>query len=111
MTKRGRRGMAIYSLPYTTSIYINNQVLIPASLVRSLGIMNAKYANITLIINDEEVTLRNVRLLRTRHTDSRQFTIPRNVRNKYNLGPGDKVVITKIEVLKQPSKPWLQEAQ
>ncbi len=43
------------------------------------------------------IELRNVRLLRTRHTDSRQFTIPRDVRKLYGIGPSDIIKILSIE--------------
>jgi AbrB family looped-hinge helix DNA binding protein len=43
------------------------------------------------------VKLRGVKLLRTKHTDSRQFTIPREVREAYGIKPGDEVEIINIE--------------
>jgi SpoVT / AbrB like domain. len=44
-------------------------------------------------------TIRGVRLLRTRHTDSRQFTIPKEVREKYGIKPGDYIEILSITPL------------
>ncbi|WP_069806572.1 AbrB/MazE/SpoVT family DNA-binding domain-containing protein [Vulcanisaeta thermophila] len=93
---RGAPGLRIVSLPYKVKVYINNQVLVPASLVRALGITNIRYANITLAFNGARITINGVKLLRTRHTDSRQFTIPKDVRDAYGIKPGDVVEIIEI---------------
>ncbi|MCG2880256.1 MAG: AbrB/MazE/SpoVT family DNA-binding domain-containing protein, partial [Vulcanisaeta sp.] len=79
----GAPGIRVTRLPYRVRVYLNNQVLIPASLVRALGISGLRYAVITLSYNGVVITLNGVKLLRTKHTDSRQFTIPREVREKY----------------------------
>ncbi len=94
--RRIRRSIVITKLPYVTKIYINYQVLIPASLVRALGIENAWYANITIEYFGQEITLNRVKLLRTRSTASRQFTIPREVRERYGIKPLDEIKITAI---------------
>ncbi|WP_054849230.1 hypothetical protein [Vulcanisaeta sp. JCM 14467] len=86
----------VNGLPYKTKIYINNQVLLPAKLVRMLGIEWARYADITIRHNDRVITLSGVLLLRTRHTASRQFTIPGEVRDKYGIMPLDDVEILNI---------------
>jgi len=39
-------------------------------------------------------------LLRTRHTDSRQFTIPKSAREKYGILPGATVKVKKIEAIR-----------
>ncbi|WP_054853889.1 hypothetical protein [Vulcanisaeta distributa] len=90
------RGLPINNLPYRARIYMNNQVLIPASLVRALGIERAKYADIVISFNGFVIELRNVLLLRTRHTVSRQFTIPRRVRELYGIRPMDQIEILQI---------------
>ncbi len=92
----GRRSLPINELPYTIRVYINNQILIPANLVRSLGLDRAKYADIVIEYNGQKIKLSNVKLLRTRHTDSRQFTIPREIRENYGIKPLDKIIIHEI---------------
>jgi len=87
-------------LPYRTKIYVNNQVLLPARLIRALGIDWARYADIVIRHNGMVITLRKTLLLRTRHTSSRQFTIPREVREKYGVMPLDEVEILDIRPLR-----------
>jgi len=94
--RRGVPGLPIESLPYRVRVYINNQVLIPARLVRALGINQARYVDIALVYNGSRIYLRNIRLLRTRHTDSRQFTIPKAVRDSYGISPGDELEIISV---------------
>ncbi|PLC68999.1 AbrB family transcriptional regulator [Vulcanisaeta sp. EB80] len=89
----GRKGLPINTLPYTIKIYINNQVLVPANLVRKLGLERTKYAYVVLEHNNQKIELTNVKLLRTKHTSSRQFTIPREVREKFGIKPFDMVTI------------------
>ena len=86
----------VNGLPYKTKIYINNQVLLPAKLIRMLGIEWARYADVTIRHNDRVITLKHAALLRTRHTASRQFTIPREVRERYGIRPLDDVEILDI---------------
>jgi len=97
--RRGVRGFDITSLPYKTKVYLNNQVLVPAQLVRSLGIQGATYAKIVMKVKDKEIVLDKVKLLRTKHTDSRQFTIPKSIRDKFEVKPGDKIQILSIEAI------------
>ncbi len=87
----------VSGLPYRTRVYINNQVLLPASLVRALGIEGADYADVIIKYGDKVIEVRNAKLLRTRHTASRQFTIPREVREKYGVGPLDEVEIVQVK--------------
>ncbi|BDR93433.1 AbrB/MazE/SpoVT family DNA-binding domain-containing protein [Vulcanisaeta souniana] len=94
---RRTKRINVVSLPYLVKVYINNQVLLPASLVRALGLSNHRFVNIELEYKGFMIELRNVRLLRTRHTDSRQFTIPRDVRKLYGIGPSDIIKILSIE--------------
>lgn len=94
--RRGIRGFNITSLPYEVKVYMNNQVLIPAQLVRSLGIQGAERARVTLEFKGERATV-EVKLLRTKYTDSRQFTIPKEVRLRLGLKPGDIIKVLKIE--------------
>ena len=97
--RRGVRGFDITSLPYEARVYLNNQVLVPAQLVRSLGIQGATYARITMRFKGREIVLDKVKLLRTKHTDSRQFTIPKSVRDEFEIRPGDKIQIVGIEAI------------
>jgi len=89
----GRKGLPIAALPYTIKIYINNQVLIPANLIRNLNLDRVKYVDVVMEYNGQKIELRDVKLLRTKHTDSRQFTIPKDVRDKYGIRPFDEVTI------------------
>jgi hypothetical protein len=66
--------------------------------VRALGLQNARVACITLEYKGVEIVF-NAELLRTRHTDSRQFTIPMSIREKYGIAPGAGVKVKKIEVI------------
>jgi bifunctional DNA-binding transcriptional regulator/antitoxin component of YhaV-PrlF toxin-antitoxin module len=84
---------------YEAKVYINNQVLIPAEMVRALRLQNARIACITLEYKGAEIVF-NAELLRTRHTDSRQFTIPKSVRDKYGIAPGAWVKVKKIEAVR-----------
>ena len=90
----------INGLPYRAKIYINNQVLLPARLVRVLGIEWARYADIVIRYGNYVITLSHVILLRTRHTASRQFTIPRMIREKYGIRPLDDIEIIDIRPVK-----------
>jgi len=85
-------------LPYEAKVYINNQVLIPASVVKALNLREARRARITLEHAGAELVV-EVKLLRTRHTDSRQFTIPRAAREKHGIVPGSIVKVISIEPL------------
>jgi len=101
MSKKGRRGVRgfdVKSLPYVSRVYVNNQVLLPASLVRALGIRDLKYAKITFKYKDQVLTIRAT-LLRTKNTDSRQFTIPKDIRERYGIKPGDDVEIISVSKL------------
>ena len=92
----GRKGLPIDELPYTIRVYINNQVLVPANLVRTLGLDKVKYVDVVMEYNGYKIEINNVRLLRTRHTASRQFTIPREVRERFGIRPLDEVTIYMI---------------
>ena len=86
----------VNGLPYRTRVYLNNQVLLPASLVRALGIEGADYADVIIRFNDKIIEIRDVKLLRNRRAVSRQFTIPREVREEYGVGPLDEVEIVQV---------------
>ncbi|MFB6470113.1 MAG: AbrB/MazE/SpoVT family DNA-binding domain-containing protein [Vulcanisaeta sp. AZ3] len=94
--RRIRRNLEITELPYIARIYINYQVLIPASLAKALGILNTWYADITIEYSGQEITLKRVRLLRTRNTASRQFTIPKEIRERYGIKPLDEIKIKAV---------------
>jgi bifunctional DNA-binding transcriptional regulator/antitoxin component of YhaV-PrlF toxin-antitoxin module len=98
VVEESERKKSVERLPYEAKVYINNQVLIPAELVRALGLQNARVACITLEYKGVEIVF-NAELLRTRHTDSRQFTIPMSIREKYGIAPGAGVKVKKIEVI------------
>ncbi|MGC9136708.1 AbrB/MazE/SpoVT family DNA-binding domain-containing protein [Caldivirga sp.] len=99
MRRRGAVGFLVTALPYRVKVYSNFQVLIPASLVRALDIVNLRYVNITFRFKDATGTIEGARLLRTRHTDSRQFTIPKELRERYGIRPGDYIEIISIKPL------------
>ncbi len=83
-------------MPYGARVYINNQVLLPASLVRLLNMVHVRYVDMVVQHKGDKIELRGVKLLKTRHTDSRQFTIPKEIRDKFGIRPGDKIVIVEI---------------
>ncbi|ADY02150.1 hypothetical protein VMUT_1949 [Vulcanisaeta moutnovskia 768-28] len=89
----------INGLPYRIRVYINGQVLIPASVVRLLGIEWARYARVIIRHSGRVIELRRVLLLKTRNTASRQFTIPRSVRLLFNIRPLDEVEVLSISPL------------
>jgi bifunctional DNA-binding transcriptional regulator/antitoxin component of YhaV-PrlF toxin-antitoxin module len=91
------RPKPVNGLPFRTRVYINNQVLLPASLIKALGIEGAMYADVVIKYGDKVIEVRNAKLLRTRHTSARQFTIPREVREKYGVGPLDEVEIVQVK--------------
>jgi len=68
-------------------------------VVRALRLQNARIACITLEYKGVEIMF-NAELLRTRHTVSRQFTIPKSVRDKYGIAPGAWVKVKKIEAVR-----------
>ena len=92
------RVKVVTQLPYKVRVYINNQVLIPAILVKSLGIVGARYADVVIKYGGSAIELRGVKLLRTRHTASRQFTIPKDARERYGIRPLDEVEVLDIKV-------------
>ncbi|GAB6947448.1 hypothetical protein JCM16161A_15780 [Vulcanisaeta sp. JCM 16161] len=94
------RGKEVNELPYWTRIYINGQVLLPAMLVRALGIEWARYADIVIRHNGRLIELRGVHLLRARRAASRQFTIPREVRDRFGIMPLDGVEIIDVRPLR-----------
>jgi bifunctional DNA-binding transcriptional regulator/antitoxin component of YhaV-PrlF toxin-antitoxin module len=83
---------------YEARVYLNNQVLIPAKVVRALRLRRARVACITLEYNGVEIVF-NAALLKTRRTDARLFTIPISIREKYGIAPGARVKVKKIEVV------------
>ncbi|GAB6948179.1 hypothetical protein JCM16161A_23090 [Vulcanisaeta sp. JCM 16161] len=93
------RPKPISGLPYKIRVYVNGQVLIPANVVRSLGIEWARYASIVIRHGEKLIELRRVLLLRTRNTASRQFTIPRGIRVLLGIRPLDEVEIIQIRPL------------
>ena len=94
---RRHREFDIKSLPYMIKIYVNYQVLIPAQLIRSLGLKSFKYASIVFEYNNREIAIEKVKLLRTKKATSRQFTIPKIIRKKYNIKTGS---IIKVKLIK-----------
>ncbi|HDI74755.1 MAG: AbrB/MazE/SpoVT family DNA-binding domain-containing protein [Thermoprotei archaeon] len=95
-SRRGARGFDVRSLPYKAKVYVNNQVLIPASLIRALNLRDIKYAEVTFRYKNQIITIKAT-LLRTRNTDSRQFTIYKAIREKYGIRPGDDIEIIAIK--------------
>jgi len=76
---------------------------VPARLVRKLGIQNLRYAVVRIRIQDSVYTL-HVKLLRTKYTDSRQFTIPKEIREKHGLSTNSEVEILDIGPPESPSQ-------
>jgi bifunctional DNA-binding transcriptional regulator/antitoxin component of YhaV-PrlF toxin-antitoxin module len=89
--------LRVAKLPYKARVYVNNQVLVPAYLVKALGIEGVRYADITIGFKGFTITLEKVKLLRPRQTASRQFTIPKPIRERYGVGPFDEVVVLDIK--------------
>ena len=87
----------VNGLPYRTRVYLNNQVLLPASLIRALSIEGVRYADVIIRFNGKLIEIRDVKLLRNRRAVSRQFTIPREVREEYGVGPLDEVEIVQVK--------------
>ncbi|UNQ72533.1 AbrB/MazE/SpoVT family DNA-binding domain-containing protein [Infirmifilum sp. NZ] len=97
--RRGVKGLGIESLPYRIKMYSNNQVLVPASLVRKLGLRDVVEAQVTIRYAGLEHTF-TARLLKTKYTDSRQFTLPKELREKLSIPPGAEVEVVSIKPLK-----------
>jgi len=91
------REINVEGLPYRTRVYINNQVLLPSGLIRLLGIEDALYADIIIKHGGKVIEIRGVRLLRNRRAMSRQFTIPREVRDRYGIRPLDEIEIVNVK--------------
>lgn len=91
------REIKVNGLPYRTRVYINNQVLIPSSLVKLLGIERSLFANVIIKYEGRIININSVKLLRNRRALSRQFTIPREVRETYGIKPLDDIEIVNIE--------------
>ncbi len=95
--RRGAPGFKVDGLPYGARVYMNNQVLIPASLVRVLNVIHVRYVDLVVEHEGIKIEIHGVKLLKTRHTDSRQFTIPKDIRDKYGIQPGDKITIIEVK--------------
>lgn len=91
------RRIHIDGLPYRTRVYINNQVLIPSELVKLLGIERSLFANVVIRHEGRVISINGVKLLHNRRATSRQFTIPREVRETYGIKPLDEIEIVSIE--------------
>jgi bifunctional DNA-binding transcriptional regulator/antitoxin component of YhaV-PrlF toxin-antitoxin module len=89
--------LKVAGLPYKARVYINNQVLVPARLVKALGIEGVRYADITIGFNGSTITLEKVKLLRPKSTSSRQFTIPKPIRERYGIRPLDEIEVLNIK--------------
>ncbi len=98
--RRGTRGLGIESLPYRVKMYSNNQVLVPASLVRKLGFQDVLEAQVTIRYAGLEYTF-VTKLLKTKYTDSRQFTVPKELREKMQIPPGAEIEVVDIKPLKR----------
>ncbi|KUO91648.1 MAG: AbrB family transcriptional regulator [Thermocladium sp. ECH_B] len=96
LVRRGAPGFKVDGLPYGARVYMNNQVLMPASLVRLLNVIHVRYVDLVVEHKGIKIEMHGVKLLKTRHTDSRQFTIPKDIRDKYGIQPGDKITIIEV---------------
>jgi len=76
-------------LPITVKVYINNQVLIPANVVRCLGVESVDFIDVMIRFGSRLVRINNVRLLKPARGrgSSRQFTIPREIREEFGIEP------------------------
>ncbi|BDR92167.1 hypothetical protein [Vulcanisaeta souniana] len=91
------RGIKTNGLPYRTRVYINNQVLIPSSIIKALGIEKSLFVNVVIRHGNSVIRINRVKLLRNRRALSRQFTIPREIRETFNIMPLDEIEIMHIE--------------
>ncbi|GAB6943533.1 AbrB/MazE/SpoVT family DNA-binding domain-containing protein [Vulcanisaeta sp. JCM 14467] len=91
------RRIKVNGLPYKTRVYINNQVLIPSELVKLLGIERSLFADVVIKHEGRVISINGVRLLRNRRATSRQFTIPREIREAYGIKPLDEIEIISVE--------------
>ncbi|WP_243670348.1 AbrB/MazE/SpoVT family DNA-binding domain-containing protein [Vulcanisaeta sp. JCM 16161] len=89
-------------LPVASKVYVNNQVLVPARVVKCLGIKDVDYVDVVIKYGGEVIELRGVKLLRSvKGGASRQFTIPRDIRERFGIQAFDTVEIISI----RPSAP------
>ena len=98
MKRRGARGYDIVGLPYEARLYGNGQLLVPAKLVRALGLSESRYALVTIRVLNNEATFK-ARLLKTRRTYSRQFTVPKQLREQLKIREGDSISVIYIAPL------------
>ncbi|OYT61631.1 MAG: AbrB family transcriptional regulator [Thermofilum sp. ex4484_15] len=96
---RGAKGIEVNQLPYKVTVYINGQVLIPANLVKRLKLGGASYARITIAYQGRKIVIDRAKLLRTRHTFSRQFTLPKRIRMETGIKPGDILEVLDIRAV------------
>lgn len=78
---------------------MNNQVLIPARVVKCLGIKDVEYADVVIKYGNEVIELSGVKLLRSVRGGggaSRQFTIPRDVRERFGIQALDTVEVISV---------------
>ena len=92
------RALGVDGLPYRARVYINNQVLVPAVVVRGLGMGRVRHAWVIIRYRGFEVGFKTL-LLGHRGTCSRQFTIPRWVRERYGIRPLDEVEVLTVKPL------------
>ncbi|MGC8543833.1 MAG: AbrB/MazE/SpoVT family DNA-binding domain-containing protein [Vulcanisaeta sp.] len=90
------REIRVGGLPYRTRIYINSQVLLPSGLVKLLGIEKYLYADVVIRYEGKVIEIKGVKLLRNRRATSRQFTIPREIRETYGIKPLDEIEIIEV---------------
>ncbi len=58
------------------------------------------FANVVIKYGDNVISINGVKLLRNKRASSRQFTIPREVREAYGIKPLDDIEIVSIEPAK-----------
>ncbi len=93
--RRGVEGLNIVELPYEVKLYGNGQLLIPAKLVKALNIAESRYILVTIRSSRGEATFK-AKLLKTRKTHSRQFTVPKQLRDELNIKGGDVVSVIRL---------------
>ncbi|MGC8542585.1 MAG: AbrB/MazE/SpoVT family DNA-binding domain-containing protein [Vulcanisaeta sp.] len=91
------RAKAVGGLPFRTRVYINNQIFIPASVIRALGLSDINHVDVVIRHGGRAVRIFGVKLLSNGRGFSRQFTIPKQVRERYGIMPLDEIEVVEIK--------------
>ncbi|MGC9178854.1 MAG: AbrB/MazE/SpoVT family DNA-binding domain-containing protein [Vulcanisaeta sp.] len=91
------RAKAVGGLPFRTRVYINNQIFIPANVIKALGLEGVNYADVVIKHGSKIIRIAGVKLLSNGRGFSRQFTIPKQVRERYGIMPLDEIEVVEIK--------------